>query len=1264
MTGVARHDTYRLQKRIRVFAVLGSLLTGLVVGLATAIPLYRNARAHSEALMQFQVRSQAQTIGHFLGRLDDVTMQFTSRSQIRDRLEQYDRGKVSLRDVAAYTAPRLQDALTQSGDVAGLVRLDSSGTMIVQLGVMPPRPQWPVLPATAQTPVIAGPVRIGDQDYLLVAAPILSRSHRRLGTDVVCWRIDSLQALLADSTVYGIHVHQYLGNLARGVALHIERANAGFRVAPLKDGLLRALQRAQSGAGGALAGVGADGDNLTFYTPIPGYRDWALAVVARQRNFYVPALSVLALPVLTILLMALGGMWLTARVIRPLAREVIDTSYRLDELTHEQQALLELARGFVFRLDHNGWLTAVSPGAYEVTGYSADELNRRYDTLLSDNPVNTMAREMMERVLRQGMTSPTILAEITHRAGGRVMLELNVKPLHVGDGPTGISGVARDVTQRIATEQALRTNEERLRTLINATPDIICFKDGAGRWLEANEAELELFGLENTDYRGKNDTELADYVAPFYGEAFRTGLLRDEDVWRSGTAIRGEHVVPTPAGETFVYDIIKVPLFDDTGARKAMVVLGRDITAKRRAEQALIRSAQEWSYVMNLMEDAIVMLDLDGCVMRSNSAFFHMTGLSPEQVMGHDIATVLTPLPPRLRQTESHDQFFIMEADDAGNPSGRPVEIMVKVIHDEAGAMTGRLVGFHDLSRSRQTEEQLRLAASVFEGSQEGITIMGPDHRIIDVNQAFSEITGYSVVEVLNKELCDLLASEQFDVPTHDLLWQQVNSDGSWQGEVWYRRRDGEVFPAWQSLSAVKNKQGQVTRYIGEFTDISEKKASEARIHRLAHYDLLTDLPNRVLLHDRLRNALDRMRRANGALAVLFVDLDRFKNVNDSLGHPVGDQLLQKVAHRFSSAVREQDTVARLGGDEFLIILEEVGSSQHAGRIAHKILETLHEPVAIEGREIFIGASIGISLFPSDGDDPETLIKNADTAMYRAKEQGRNNYQFYTAELTMLSMERFELESALRRALERDELILHYQPLIAADGERFVGAEALVRWRHPEKGLIPPDKFIPLAEETGLIESIGRWVLATACRQAQQWRENGLSLRMAVNLSGQQIIHGDVVSTVREVLKETGLDPHSLELEITEGFVLSHAETGVRTLALLKSLGIGLAIDDFGTGYSSLSYLKRLPVDRLKIDKSFVQGVPVDRDDASIVTTIIAMARSLNLKVIAEGVEDAAQRDFLQQQGCDEYQGFFFSRPLPVDEFEQLLRAAGAICSA
>ena len=1264
MTGMAMHDTYRLQKRILVFAVLGSLLTGLVVGLATAIPLYRNARAHSEASMLFQVRSQAQTIAHFLERIDDVTMQFTSRSQIRDRLEQYDHGKVSLRDVAAYTAPRLQDALTQSGDVAGLVRLARSGTPIVQLGTMPPREWWPTLPANTRTAVVTGPVRVGDRYYLLVAAPILSHSHRRLGTDVVSWRIDALQGLLTDSTAYGLHVHQYLGNLIRDVAVHIERAGAGFQVTPLNSNLQRALQRAQSGASGVLTGVGADSEDLTFYAPIPGYRDWALAVVARQRAFYAPLLSVLALPVLTILLMALGGMLLTTRAIRPLAREVIDTSYRLDELTREQQELLELARGFVFRLDHNGWLTDVSPGACEVTGYGADELRRRYDTLLSDNPINAAAREAVERVLRQGGAVPAILLEIIHRAGGRVMLELNVKPLHADDGPTGLSGVARDVTDRIAMEQALRTNEERLRTLINATPDIICFKDGAGRWLEANEAELELFGLEEADYRGKSDAELADYVAPYYGDVFRSGLLRDEDVWRSGIASRSEHAVPTPSGESFVYDVIKVPLFDAAGSRKAMVVLGRDITAKRRAEQALMRSAQEWSYAMNLMEDAIVMLDLDGCVVRSNRAFFHMTGLSPEQVIGHDIGIVLKPLPPRLRETESHDQFFIMEADEAGNPSGRPVEVMVKIIHDEAGGMTGRLVGFHDLSRSRQTEEQLRLAASVFEGSQEGIAIMGPDHRIIDANQAFGQITGYSATEVLAKELGDLLVNEQFDVQSHDLLWQQVDSDGSWQGEVWYRRDDGEVFPAWQSLSAVKNKQGQVIRYIGQFTDISEKKASEARIQRLAHYDLLTDLPNRVLLHDRLRNALERMRRAGGMLAVLFVDLDRFKNVNDSLGHPVGDRLLQGVAHRFSAVIREQDTVARLGGDEFLIILEGIGSAQHAAQVAHKLLETLHEPVVIERREIFIGASIGISLFPSDGGDTETLIKNADTAMYRAKEQGRNNYQYYTAQLTLLSLERFELESALRRALERNELLLHYQPQIAADGEHFIGAEALVRWRHPEKGLIPPDKFIPLAEETGLIEPIGRWVLMTACRQAKQWQENALPLRIAVNLSGQQIIHGDVVGTIREVLKESGLEPRLLELEITEGFVLSHAETGVRTLGLLKSLGIGLAIDDFGTGYSSLSYLKRLPVDRLKIDKSFVQGVPADRDDASIVTTIIAMARSLGLEVIAEGVEEAAQRDFLRQQGCGEFQGFFFSRPLPVDEFEQLLRAAGAIRSA
>jgi len=1128
---VTAHKTYQLQRRILAFAMMGILLTGLVVGLATGVPLYLQARQHGEEAVHSQVHGQTQALGQYFHKLNDIAMQLTSRSVIRDRLEQYNRGEVTRDELVAFSAPRLQDALGQSADVAGLVRLDAAGRPAVTLGLLPPQDNLPIPPVAAVQPLVAGPVLIAGHYHLLVGAPIINRGGERVGTDVVVFRLDGLLKLLGDTAAYGIPVRQYLGSLPQQLLVTADALATELIVLPAEGRVWQATQEAAAGRSGIVPA--AAGERVLFYEPVADSAAWVLIAAVRGEDLYLPVHKQLLLPALTILLMVVSGLAITAWLIHPLGNEVVSTS------------------------------------------------------------------------------------------------------------------------------RALAESEQRLRTLINATPDIICFKDGQGRWLEANQADLELFNLTGVDYRGKTDAELAEFTDPLYRTAFVACEASDDQAWRSGQVSRAEEVIPTMHGESRVYDVIKVPIFNASGGRKGLVVLGRDVTERRRAELALQQSAQEWSYAMDFFEDAVYLLDLNDRVLRANRAFYRLFGLTAEQVLGQDIGLVMHPhgekdeCPICRARRLREDAYVAMDAAEPSNPVGRPIEVSIRIIRDTAEQPIGMLVGVKDMTRARQTEEQLRLAASVFEGSQEGIMILGADHRLVDVNQAFTTITGYDADTVAGHLLRDLLSAEQFDAQACEHLWARVDQDGSWQGEVWYRRADGEMFPAWQNLSVVKNAQGEPMRYIGVFTDISEKKASEERIHHLAHYDLLTDLPNRVLLQDRLHTALERMRRSGEHLAVLFLDLDRFKNVNDSLGHPVGDRLLQIVAHRLDTVVRDQDTVARLGGDEFLLILEELRDPQYAGLVARKILETLSEPVRIEQHDIYIGASIGISVFPGDGSDAEALIKNADTAMYRAKELGRNNYQFYTPQLTLLSLERFELERGLRLALEREELLLHYQPQASVDDGRCVGAEALVRWQHPEKGLIAPDRFIPLAEETGLILALGRWVLRAACAQARRWQEMGRPLRIAVNLSGQQIVHGDIVATVSEVLAETGLAPQWLELEITEGFVLSHAEAGVHALERLKALGIKLAIDDFGTGYSSLSYLKRLPVDRLKIDRSFVQGVPEDRDDAAIVTTIIAMARSLQLEVIAEGVETEAQLAFMRQHGCEEYQGYFLARPLPLAEFER-----------
>lgn len=559
-------------------------------------------------------------------------------------------------------------------------------------------------------------------------------------------------------------------------------------------------------------------------------------------------------------------------------------------------------------------------------------------------------------------------------------------------------------------------------------------------------------------------------------------------------------------------------------------------------------------------------------------------------------------------------------------------------------------------AHSLLSEVERRLSAAVFDNSSDAIVVTDRNNLIISVNPAFSEITGFPREEVVGKNPKMFSAGRQPpEFYTH--MWHELDKFGKWSGEIWNRRKSGELYPEWLSISTVKDNKGDITHYVGIFSDITERKQAEERVRHLAHYDALTDLPNRTLFHDRLQQALIQAQRNHEQVAVMFIDLDRFKVINDTLGHGIGDLLLQSVAQRLTHCVRQGDTVCRQGGDEFVILLPKIGRAEDAALVAQKVLDSISRPFSLEGHELHISSSIGISFFPNDGVTVDVLMKNADVAMYRAKELGRNNYQFYLADMNARSFERLALETSLRRALEHKELELYYQPLMDADGRLMIGVEALVRWNHPELGLIHPNQFISLAEETGLIVQIGEWVLRTACQQARTWLDEGYRpLRISVNLSPRQFRQSDFMNIINDIIRETGFDPHWLEMEVTESMLMQNTEDNIVLLNQLKVLGISIAVDDFGTGYSSLSYLKRLPIDTLKIDRSFVNDVTDNNDDAAIVDAIISLAQSLSLKVIAEGVEKTEQQDFLRDHHCNEMQGFLFSHPLPAAQFIELLK--------
>jgi diguanylate cyclase (GGDEF)-like protein/PAS domain S-box-containing protein len=548
-----------------------------------------------------------------------------------------------------------------------------------------------------------------------------------------------------------------------------------------------------------------------------------------------------------------------------------------------------------------------------------------------------------------------------------------------------------------------------------------------------------------------------------------------------------------------------------------------------------------------------------------------------------------------------------------------------------------------------------RLAATVFEAASEGIVIFDPDYNILAVNQAFSRVTGYEQDEMVGRKVTDI-ASSRDARRNFQAIHQSLEQTGSWQGELVETRKNGELYPQWLQLSIVKDVAGNMSHIVGFFADLSARRESEERMRYLTHFDELTGLANRSLFKERLREANQRVRQGGRSLALLHINLDRFKLLNDSLGHEVADQLLKHVSRRLSSAMPEADTIARLSGDEFAVLFDAYGNLSSLTRVTSRLLAKLRTPISVAGHDLVVSASVGISLLPDSAREISALVSQANIAMHHAKHLGGNNFQFFTESLQASTLERLQLEIQLRKAIEDDQLEVFYQPKLSLETGRLDAAEALVRWRHPERGMVPPGDFIGLAEETGLIVSIGEIVLREACRQACEWQRQGLvPLRVSVNLSVHQLRQGKLVSLVRQVLEESGLEPRYLELELTESQLLDSVEHIISTFQQLRELGVKLAIDDFGTGYSSLSYLKRFPVDYVKIDQAFIRGLGEGTEDAAITQAIIAMAHSLGLKVVAEGVENQVQLDFLKANGCDEVQGYLISRPLEAAALATLL---------
>ncbi|HVT44057.1 MAG TPA: EAL domain-containing protein [Thermoanaerobaculia bacterium] len=799
-------------------------------------------------------------------------------------------------------------------------------------------------------------------------------------------------------------------------------------------------------------------------------------------------------------------------------------------------------------------------------------------------------------------------------------------------------------------EDALRESENRYRQMFTNNRAIKLLIDPSnGSIVDANPAACEFYGYSKDSLTSLKiwdiNTLPRDQVLAEMAQAQRqsrfffrfrhriaSGEIRDVEVHSGPIEMRGR---------TMLYSII------------------HDVTERKRAEAALQQSEEKFRNIFNFASVGIYQSTSDGTILTANETLARILGYATvdellEKNMARDVYFHRGERAELIRKHDpkgaAGDLEILWKRKD-----GAPVWVQLNAhsVKDREGK-TIYYEGFvHDVTERKLAEQILRNQSAAMKASIDGIAILDADGRFIYMNDAYARLYGHRAPETMLGEhwrvVHDEIELRRFE---REILPQFIQNR-KWRGETTGMRRDGSTFPQEISLTMVES--GEI---VCVARDITERTYAEEQIRHLAYHDALTGLPNRLLFKDRLTVALSRAQRDRAPLAVLFLDLDRFKVINDSLGHNTGDQLLQAVAARVQACLRESDTVARLGGDEFTVLLPTVTHSEDSIKIAHKILEAIRLPFILDGRDLYTTTSMGISVYPDDGSDAETLIKNADTAMYQAKEQGRDHYQLFNANINARAQERLSLVSGLRKALTNQEFILHYQPIYNLATNRIYGMEALLRWNHPSWGVVAPSNFILLAEASGLMPGMGYWALQTACRQLREWERRGyLGLTLAVNLSVTQLQQPDLVDKVTSAIKEAGIRPESVELEITESSAMQDPETSILALYELKQRGLRISLDDFGTGHSSLSYLKRFPIDTLKVDQSFIRDLTTDSDTAAIVTAIIAMAYSLKLKVIAEGVEQEEQRIFLSNHGCDYMQGFLFNHPVAAEQFDSLLLA-------
>jgi diguanylate cyclase (GGDEF)-like protein/PAS domain S-box-containing protein len=835
-----------------------------------------------------------------------------------------------------------------------------------------------------------------------------------------------------------------------------------------------------------------------------------------------------------------------------------------------------------------------------------------------------------------------------------------------------------DITERKRATEKIREREIFWQHVMNAMPDVVYV-------LNIN-SQLQ----QSTVYNNRHINHLLGYPdTPEYKQSSWLDYVLEDDLAKCREGLRhirnanpGETLEATARfrhlnGDTRVLKFRDTPFVFDDNKVSQYIGTVRDVTEDIEQQEKIVESERRYRLLAENMSDIVWASDSDLNFNFVSTSVMSILGYQPDELIREGLSIVFSrsDIKRISRALHRHIQMALHSPDaarrrkstiredvmaTAKNGTEIMFELQASLLWNDKGELQGLLGICRDVTEARSIARELQLAAEVFENSNEAILITDQSLKIANTNRAFGHITGYEKDDVIGKMPNFLIDPEQIEEDLIERVGESLIVDGYWQGEVSYRRHNGDMRTGWAGVSAILDNDKEVQSLIIIMSDITERKSTEERIHKLAYYDPLTSLPNRSQMHETLDQMLERARTNDQWVVLLFIDLDRFKPINDSMGHPAGDDVLQQVAGRLRHCVKKKDLVSRMGGDEFTVAIADQTSHASAADtaviVADRILAALQQSFNLNQREVFITASIGISIFPNDGDSVIELLKNADMAMYHAKDMGRDNMQFFTASMNRKAVQMLELENDLRHALAREEMELYFQPQYQTSTSTMIGAEALLRWNHPTQGMISPGVFIPIIEDTGMIVPIGQWVLEEACQKFVKWRTEGNTTleRIAVNVSARQFRSDGFLNVVKDIIIRTGIRPNQLELELTESILMDDVDLALQTLQGLRSMGVKTAIDDFGTGYSSLNYLKQFPVDTLKIDRSFIMNLPQNSDDAQISRTIIAMGHNLGMGIIAEGVETAEQLSFLKDALCEEVQGFLFSKPVAEQDFLQL----------